>query len=122
MAGNPLMPRRFQQCKTPRRGGGMPSANRFYPLHPALAVIAGPRPRKSVIGHNERGPYVRLNTLKGLINGRVRPGRDTGLMRLQRYVLLLCCLLASPAHARDMLPPGFVYLRDVDPSIMQDMR
>ena len=31
-------------------------------------------------------------------------------------------LLTSPLHARDMLPPGFVYLRDVDSSIAQDMR
>jgi D-alanyl-D-alanine dipeptidase len=31
-------------------------------------------------------------------------------------------LLGTPTHARDMLPPGFVYLRDVDSSIAQDMR
>jgi len=36
--------------------------------------------------------------------------------------LLAALLLAAPAHARDMLPPGFVYLRDVDSSIVQDMR
>ncbi len=35
---------------------------------------------------------------------------------------LLPLLLTLPAHARDMLPPGFVYLRDVDSSIAQDMR
>jgi D-alanyl-D-alanine dipeptidase len=41
-----------------------------------------------------------------------------------RLVLLLTLLLgtAVPAAARDMLPPGFVYLRDVDSSIVQDMR
>ena len=38
--------------------------------------------------------------------------------------LLLALLIgtAPPSHARDMLPPGFVYLRDVDSSIVQDMR
>ncbi|MGA8962169.1 MAG: M15 family metallopeptidase, partial [Pseudolabrys sp.] len=36
--------------------------------------------------------------------------------------LLATLLLAAPAHAREMLPPGFVYLRDVDSSIVQDMR
>ena len=36
--------------------------------------------------------------------------------------LLALILLATAAQARDMLPPGFVYLRDVDPSIAQDMR
>ena len=36
--------------------------------------------------------------------------------------LLAALLLAAPAHAREMLPPGFVYLRDVDSSIVQDMR
>jgi D-alanyl-D-alanine dipeptidase len=36
--------------------------------------------------------------------------------------LLAALLLAAPAYARDMLPPGFVYLRDVDSSIVQDMR
>jgi D-alanyl-D-alanine dipeptidase len=30
--------------------------------------------------------------------------------------------MAMPASARDMLPPGFVYLHDIDPTIMQDMR
>jgi D-alanyl-D-alanine dipeptidase len=47
--------------------------------------------------------------------------------RLQlRYALITLLILlictASPANARDMLPPGFVYLRDVDSSIAQDMR
>jgi zinc D-Ala-D-Ala dipeptidase len=36
--------------------------------------------------------------------------------------LLLALLLATPAHARGMLPPGFVYLRDVDNTIAQDIR
>ena len=34
----------------------------------------------------------------------------------------LAVLLAFPAGAADTLPSGFVYLRDVDPSIAQDMR
>jgi len=35
---------------------------------------------------------------------------------------LLALFLATGAFARDMLPPGFVYLRDVDPTIAQDIR
>ncbi|MGC2114153.1 MAG: M15 family metallopeptidase, partial [Pseudolabrys sp.] len=38
------------------------------------------------------------------------------------FPLLLALLLATPAHARGMLPPGFVYLRDVDNTIAQDIR
>ena len=36
--------------------------------------------------------------------------------------VLAILFAAAPASARDMLPPGFVYLRDVDATIMQDMR
>ncbi len=36
--------------------------------------------------------------------------------------LLLGLVLTAPAAARDRLPSGFVYLRDIDPSIAQDMR
>ena len=35
---------------------------------------------------------------------------------------LFGALLAQPAGARDALPAGFVYLRDIDPGIAQDMR
>jgi D-alanyl-D-alanine dipeptidase len=41
---------------------------------------------------------------------------------LRALWILLVVLAAAPASARDMLPPGFVYLRDVDSSIVQDMR
>jgi len=42
---------------------------------------------------------------------------------LRLLPLLLVVLLAvAPASARDMLAPGFVYLRDVDSSITQDIR
>jgi len=37
-------------------------------------------------------------------------------------VALTLAALASPAAARDALPPGFVYLGNIDPSIVQDMR
>ncbi len=38
------------------------------------------------------------------------------------WVTFAILFAAAPASARDMLPPGFVYLRDVDATIMQDMR
>src|SRR5262245_65894222 len=48
----------------------------------------------------------------------------TIIHRLQFHNLLLAAILlgSGPASARDMLPPGFVYLRDVDSSIQQDIR
>jgi len=55
---------------------------------------------------------------------RVRPGHDNGFVmrHLQISIAAVLLLLAVPAFARDMLPPGFVYLRDVDQSIVQDIR
>jgi D-alanyl-D-alanine dipeptidase len=38
-----------------------------------------------------------------------------------RTFVLVATILASPAHART-LPGGFVYLRDIDPTIIQDIR
>lgn len=40
---------------------------------------------------------------------------------MRTFIILLMLILAAPAAARD-LPPGLVYLRDIDPSIAQDMR
>jgi D-alanyl-D-alanine dipeptidase len=39
-----------------------------------------------------------------------------------RYSLLILLLLTAGAQAQGQLPPDFVYLRDVDASIVQDMR
>ena len=36
-------------------------------------------------------------------------------------IAAMCCLASAAAQAQK-LPAGFVYLRDVDPSIIQDMR
>jgi len=44
------------------------------------------------------------------------------MMNRLLYTLLVPLVLAAPSHAREMLPPGFVYLRDVDSSVVQDMR
>jgi zinc D-Ala-D-Ala dipeptidase len=43
-------------------------------------------------------------------------------MRTFRLSFAFLALLALPANAAEPLPAGFVYLRDVDPSIAQDMR
>ena len=57
------------------------------------------------------------------MDARVKPGHDKQNMTYRLHFLpLLALLLGTPAHARDMLPPGFVYLRDVDNTIAQDMR
>ncbi|HEY6023234.1 MAG TPA: M15 family metallopeptidase [Pseudolabrys sp.] len=44
------------------------------------------------------------------------------MTRQLSYALITALLLTAPACARDMLPPGFVYLRDIDSSIAQDIR
>ena len=43
-------------------------------------------------------------------------------LRFGLAVALCCAGLAQQAAAQNELPPGFVYLRDVDPSIVQDIR
>jgi D-alanyl-D-alanine dipeptidase len=44
-------------------------------------------------------------------------------LQLQRlFVAALTIAAALPSSAREMLPPGFVYLRDLDSSIQQDIR
>ncbi|HVZ54537.1 MAG TPA: M15 family metallopeptidase [Pseudolabrys sp.] len=48
-------------------------------------------------------------------------GRGAGRLALQFFVALLLPL-SGPAQSAPRLPDGFVYLRDVDPSIRQDMR
>ena len=39
-----------------------------------------------------------------------------------RLVVLAALCSAAPAFAGDVMPEGFVYLRDIDPAIQQDMR
>ena len=37
-------------------------------------------------------------------------------------LVVLAVFSAAPAFAGDVMPEGFVYLRDIDPTIQQDMR
>ncbi len=39
-----------------------------------------------------------------------------------RLAVLAALGIAAPAFAGEQMPDGFVYLRDVDPTIQQDMR
>src|SRR5512141_1212867 len=48
-------------------------------------------------------------------------GRTMHQLKLQLAAVVLCALTA-PAAARDALPAGLVFLRDVDATIVQDMR
>src|ERR1043166_7210102 len=44
-------------------------------------------------------------------------------LRLQNFIVVATVVsVVSASFAREMLPPGFVYLRDVDSSIHQDIR
>ncbi len=49
-----------------------------------------------------------------------RPGPFGTLMRAGLVPLIM--MLPAPALAGTALPRGFVYLRDVDPTIVQDIR
>jgi D-alanyl-D-alanine dipeptidase len=52
-----------------------------------------------------------------------RCGRLGTFNRLVRAgLVLICMMLAAPASAGSALPKGFVYLRDIDPTIVQDIR
>src|ERR1017187_1192829 len=52
-----------------------------------------------------------------------RGGYDPALGTAARcFAFLTLLALTGPAAAAERLPEGFVYLRDVDPSIAQDMR
>jgi zinc D-Ala-D-Ala dipeptidase len=53
---------------------------------------------------------------------RQAPRRLQELLLHLLPLLLVVLLAVAPASARDMLAPGFVYLRDVDSSITQDIR
>jgi D-alanyl-D-alanine dipeptidase len=44
------------------------------------------------------------------------------MMHRLQYGLIALLSLSGPAAAAERLPAGFVYLRDIDPSIAQDMR
>jgi D-alanyl-D-alanine dipeptidase len=43
-------------------------------------------------------------------------------MRIRAGLALIVMLLPAPAAAGSALPRGFVYLRDIDPTIVQDIR
>ncbi|HEY6701684.1 MAG TPA: M15 family metallopeptidase [Pseudolabrys sp.] len=43
-------------------------------------------------------------------------------LQIRDLLFVALVLVTTPIHARDKLPPGFVYLRDVDSSIAQDIR
>lgn len=55
------------------------------------------------------------------MKSRARPRPQELVLRLLP-TLIIVLLAVAPARARDMLAPGFVYLRDVDSSIAQDIR
>jgi zinc D-Ala-D-Ala dipeptidase len=68
-----------------------------------------------------RGWYERLRQVKlrWPADGTESPMRTPAPLII---IALVLSALADPAAARDALPNGFVYLRDIDPSIAQDMR
>src|ERR1700761_1212906 len=45
-----------------------------------------------------------------------------GKMLNRTALVLITMMLAAPALAGSALPKGFVYLRDIDPTIVQDIR
>jgi len=72
------------------------------------AAVLGESPRL------DRGAHREL----GLNSWTPRSSRGDSLL----FKLLLSLLLISTAHAKSHLPDGFVYLSQIDPSILQEMR
>jgi zinc D-Ala-D-Ala dipeptidase len=64
-------------------------------------------------------PLSRVMTEENCDDGRRLMTRQ--FQHIARWITAIL-LLATPAHAREMLPPGFTYLRDIDSSIAQDIR
>src|SRR3984893_8543609 len=46
----------------------------------------------------------------------------SALMLIRAGLVLILMLLPAPVSAGSALPKGFVYLRDIEPTIVQDMR
>jgi D-alanyl-D-alanine dipeptidase len=53
------------------------------------------------------------------LQGEVLPSLS---LRFVAAAALVLTIMIAHAHAQGALPPGFVYLRDIDPSIAQDIR
>jgi D-alanyl-D-alanine dipeptidase len=64
-------------------------------------------------------PLSRMMTEANRDDGRGLMTRH--FQHIARWIIAIL-LLATSAHAREMLPPGFAYLRDIDSSIAQDIR
>ena len=50
------------------------------------------------------------------------PNRSVGMLFMTARSVLLAIAIAGPAFAAEAMPEDFVYLRDLDPTIAQDMR
>ena len=93
------------------------SANRApasYPLRCPIFVMPGFMPGIDVLAS--------VYCKKG-VDGRNKSGHDDGGCRLVKpgVIALVAVAWISPARAQT-LPGGFAFLRDIDPSILQDIR
>src|ERR1700693_3012293 len=62
-------------------------------------------------------------SLPATVDAGVVPGKRAAMRDLTRFVAILLTLIASASAGRaETLPGGFIYLRNIDPSIIQDIR
>ena len=62
-------------------------------------------------------------SLPATVDAGVVPGKRAAMRDLTRFVAILLTLIASASAGRaETLPGGFIYLRNIDPSIVQDIR
>src|SRR5260370_29964223 len=85
--------------------------------------------RLQELGVDGRNPSTpRLRGLSALVRrsfsegGRVRPSPFKGSALVKTIVMVLAVALIASSASAQTLPGGFVFLRDIDPTIIQDIR
>jgi zinc D-Ala-D-Ala dipeptidase len=73
-------------------------------------------------GSGSYPPVSPILVMPGLVPGTAMPGYDGGVRRMKIIVIALVVALFTSQAGAQALPGGFAYLRDIDPTILQDIR
>jgi D-alanyl-D-alanine dipeptidase len=97
-----------------QRGASAKGRLASYPLRCPIFVMPGFMPGIHVLASINR---------KKDVDGRNKSGHDDGGCRLVKAIVIALAAIAwiTPTRAQT-LPGGFVFLRDIDPTILQDIR
>jgi zinc D-Ala-D-Ala dipeptidase len=97
-----------------QRGASAKGALASYPLRCPIFVMPGLVPGIHVLASINR---------KKDVDGRNKSGHDDGGRQFVKTIVIALVAIAwiSPARAQT-LPDGFAFLRDIDPTILQDIR